>query len=460
MHQASQTQPAIDSPPAVVAPALSRRAAILWLLQLVLPTIALFHVVIWIIDPLPLGRFGYLLLVFCLLWYAVCFLALALGAGRRWIATHPTLLVVLYVLIVPSLVAAEVAARNIHTGEYDPRAPHITKLSPDLGWSLNPGVADIGEHGWCLPYYPREKSPGHFRIVCIGDSATLSARCSWRDTWPHQLEVLLNQDADWTRSHGVTEVLNLGVLMYGPDQSLLALKNYGLSYSPDLVIFHLCSDDFADASFDYYWKLNYDTKMYKPFFVLKDGQLIQGRDHVPSPTDPSGKPRAYARKILPGWRLSLLSFLRAQGIKLLRGKAPKKQPDPMNYHWPIHDTFRDQYAAARPLVWALIKDMSRLSNVAGAGFVLTLSPCHMTSAEDHSPWRIASFRREYQQDAKAAGIPAFDCVSEYFAAGGNDRFQRDETSADLNAEGNAFIARSTYGRLKEQDSTGALGPKR
>lgn len=459
MHPAPQTQPAIDSPPTVASPTLSRRAAILWLLQLVLPTIALFHVVVWIIDPLPLGRFGYLLLVFCLLWYGVCFLTLALGAGRRWITAHPTLLIVLYLLIVPSLVAAEVAARNIRTGEYDPRAPHITKLSPDLGWSLNPGVADIGEHGWCLPFYPREKSPGHFRIVCIGDSATLSARCSWRDTWPHQLEVLLNQDADWSRSHGVTEVLNLGVLMYGPDQALLALKNYGLAYSPDLVIFHLCSDDFADASFDYYWKMNYDVKMYKPFFVLKEGRLIQGRDVVPGPTDASGKPKTYARKILPGWRLSLLTFLRAQGVKLLRGKAPRPIPEPMNYHWPIHDAFRAEYRAARPLIWALINEMSRLSRGAGAEFLLTLSPSNMNSAEDDRPWRVGSFRHEYQEDARAAGISALDDVPEYFAEGGNDRFLFEGSSRDLNAEGNAFIARRTFRWLKENDSAKMLAPK-
>jgi hypothetical protein len=439
---------------------LSRRAAILWLFQLVFPTIALFHVVVWIIDPLPLGRFGYLLLVFSLLWYGACFLALALTASRRVINAHPRTLIVLYILAVPSLVAAEIAARNVRTGEYDPRAPHITKLSPDLGWSLEAGVGDIGEHGWCLPYYPHEKKPGRFRIVCIGDSATLSARCSWKDTWPHQLEVLLNQDPDWTRSHGVTEVLNLGVLMYGPDQALLALENYGLAYSPDLVIFQLCSDDFADASFDYYWKMNYDTKMYKPFFVLEEGRLVKGRDYAPPPTDPSGKPRTYARQIVPGWRLSLMTFLRAQGIKLLKRRGPMRPPNPTKAHWPIHDAYHAEYAASRPLVWALINEMSRLSSKAGARFALTLSPCHMSSAEDNPPWRVASFRNEYREEAKAAGIPAFDCVPEYFAAGGNDRFQMDETSADLNAEGNAFVARTTFQWLKEQDSSGALGLKR
>jgi hypothetical protein len=460
MNPASQTRPAIDSSPPVANLTLSKRAVILWLFQLVFPTIALAHVVIWIIDPFPLGRFGQVILVLCLLWYGGCFLTLALGGGRRWIAAHPALLIVLNLFLATGFVGAEMACRATPNTEYDPRAPHITQLSPELGWNLIPGSGDIGEHGWRRPSYPREKSPGHFRIVCIGDSTTFGSGCTWKDAWPHQLEELLNHDADWSRSHGVTEVLNLGVLMYGPDQALLTLKNYGLSYSPDLVIFHLCCDDFVDASLDYYWKMNADLKLYKPFFVLKEGRPVLGRERVPGLTDPFGKAIEPAKQVLPHLQLSLFSFLRTQARNLFRSEAPRKRPVPTKPDWPIHDSFRAEYAAARPLVWALIKEMSRLSSEAGARFLLTLSPQHMSEAVDNPPWRVGSFRHEFQEDSRVAGISTIDPVPEYFAEGGNDRFQLTGSVYYMNPEGNAFIARQTFHWLKEKDATAPSGLKR
>jgi hypothetical protein len=447
-----QTQRAATGLPHVASQSLSKRAVILWLLQLVFPTIALAHVVVWIIDPFPLERFGVRVLICSLLWYGGCFLMLALQPGRRWIAAHPVLLSVLYVSFATGLVAVESAARSAPATEYDPRAPHITQLSPELGWRLVPGAGDIGEHGWRLPFYTRAKSPGHFRVVCIGDSTTFGVGCTWRDAWPHQLEILLNQDAGWSRSHGVTEVLNLGVLMYGPDQALLALKNHGLAFSPDLVIFHLCSDDFVDASFDYYWKMYFGNKMYKPFFVLKEGHLVLGRDRAPAPTDASGNAVNPPRQILPDLQLRLFSFLRTRGRKLLHGETPRKHEELTKSHWPLHESFHAEYLASRPLVWALVKEMSRISRENGAEFLLTLSPHHMQSADDDPPWRVASFRREYQAEAMAAGIPALDCVPEYFAKGGNDRFESDVTNNYLNAKGNALIAQVTLRWLKARDA--------
>jgi hypothetical protein len=429
------------------------------LLQLVFPTIGLAHVVIWLIDPYPLGRFGRLLLVGCLLWYGGCFLVLALGGGRRWIAAHTGLLIFVYFLLVASAIAAEAISRRVPTTLFDPRAPHVTKYSPELGWSLRAGAGDIGQHGWRSPFYPREKSPGRYRIVCIGDSTTYGVGCSWREAWPKQLEDLLNQDAGWRRLHGITEVLNLGVLMYGPDQSLLVLKNHGLAYSPDLVIFQLCVDDFVDASFEYHWKMNFNTKMYKPFFVMQDGRLVLGRDHVPQATDLSGKAIELPRQILPDLQLRLFSVIRKRGEKLIQGEA-RPNLAPTKAHWPIHDSFSAEYMKARPLVWALIREMSRVSREAGARFLLTLSPHHMSGALDDPPWCVARFLGEYHEDAAAAGVRALDCVPEYFTQGGNGRFQLDGADNYLNLEGNALIARATKRRLHEMESTSESGPKR
>jgi hypothetical protein len=357
-------------------------------------------------------------------------------------------------------VPVEIACRSAPVVAYDPRVPHITQFSTELGWSLRPGASEISELGWRLPSYAHAKSPGRFRIVCIGDSTTFGVGCTWKDAWARQLETLLNLDPDWTRSHGVTEVLNLGVLMYGPDQSLLVLRNHGLSFSPDLVIFHLCVDDFADASFDYYWKMNFNTKMYKPYFVLKDGMLTLGRERTPPMTDPDGNPAESPRQIFPELQLRLFSFLRTRAGKTFVRPAQAPEPRPTKAHWPIHDGFRAEYAEARPLVWAIIDEMARLCRKAGAQFLLTLSPHHMSSAEDIPPWRVASFRGDFQEFARAAEIPALDCVSEYFIEGGNARYQLDGTDNYLNSDGNSYIARTTLGRLKGLDRTAGRGPMR
>jgi hypothetical protein len=453
-------QPTIDSLPRSASQSLSRRAGFIWVFQLVFPTIALAHVVIWVLDPWPLGRFGYLVLSCCLVWYGACILTLALRPGRRWIEGHQALFVVLYMLFATSVAVAELTCRATPTIDYDPRLPHITRLSPELGWALHPRAGDIGEHGWRRPAYAHEKSPGHFRIVCIGDSTTFGVNCTWQDAWPRRLEVLLNNDPDWSRSHGVTEVLNLGVLMYGPDQSLLALQNFGLAYSPDLVIFQLSSDDFVDASFDYYWKMNFNHKMYKPCFILKDGKLVQARDRCPPPTDAAGNAVKPETQILPDAQLFLFSFLRVRFQRLLRGEPARKPEALSQAHWPLHDSFTADYHASRPLVWAIINEMSRLSREHGARFVLSLSPHHMPGADDNPPWRVASFRQEFELQAAAVGIPAFDCVPEYFAGGGNDRFQSGSAGNYLNPEGNALIASLTMRWLKNADATAALDAER
>jgi len=430
-------------------PARSNYTTIVWLFQLVFPTIGLAHVLIWLLDPFPIGRFGLSVLAFCLLWYGACFLGLVVPAGRRWIAKHSKLLIVLYLVLSASLVTAEMACRSLQPVAYDPRAPHITALSRELGWTLVPGAGDIGEHGFRRPCYPRDKGPGKFRIVCLGDSTTFGVGCSWKDAWPHQLEALLNQDKDWSKLHGATEVLNLGVVMYGPDQSLLVLKRSGLSYSPDLVIFHLCIDDFADVSFDYHWKMNFGNYMYRPFFVLDRGRLVVGRDYAPPPKDAAGNPVRAQEQVLPNAQLRLFSFLRTHVHEWFIAEPRKNIPEPTKAHWPIHEAFRAEYLKARPLAWALLKEMAKVSSEAGAAFLVTLSPYGMCAAENNPPWRVASFLREYEEDAQAAGITALNCVPRYFAEGGNDRFLLPHSPHYLNANGNALVARTTLRWLKE-----------
>ena len=120
-----------------------------------------------------------------------------------------------------------------------------------------------------------------------------------------------------------------------------------------------------------------------------------------------------------------------------------------NPRWPIRAGFLTEYNRARPLVWALVREMAKASSEAGSQFLVTLSPTFMETPSDAPPWRVGSFLQEYQADAAAAWVPAINCVAEYFAKGGNARFLSAPDPYHLNSQGNALVAQHIMGWLKE-----------
>jgi hypothetical protein len=87
--------------------------------------------------------------------------------------------------------------------------------------------------------------------------------------------------------------------------------------------------------------------------------------------------------------------------------------------------------------------MSRLAREEGARFLVTLSPTNMNAVTDNPPWRIASFLQEYQDDARAKGVPAIHCMSEYLTKGGAGRLALRLDPYHLNPQGNTLIAETT-----------------
>jgi lysophospholipase L1-like esterase len=443
--------------PGVSSRKLSTFAIIIWLVQLIFPTIGLVQFTLLYGDTHRIGRFHFLLLAFCLLWYAGVVLTLMMGAGRRWIAGHLAQIGALLFSLTIALVFVEVVCRTYLSPREAKTKEPKTKFSSELGWNLVPGVewAGIGEDGWRKPTYPHAKAPGHFRILCVGDSTTYGGGLTWEEAYPHQLEIALNSDADWSKSHGITEVVNLGVPAYGPDQSLLALERYGVSYKPDVVIFHLCLNDFAEASLDHHWLKAYGITHFKPFFVLKDGRPVLGRETVPPARDAQGNihhpdPNPPAARREPFFQLALVTILRdrmAAPSNREQGKSAFEVPE---QYWPIHDDLRSNYLAVRPLVWALIQEMARVSRAAGASFLLSVSPTMMNAPEDMPPWRVGTFLHEYEEDAKKAGVAALNGVPEYFTEGGNPRFVQTADRFHLNSLGNVQVARSTFRWLKKE----------
>ena len=112
------------------------------------------------------------------------------------------------------------------------------------GWDVRipPTRVCINSDGFRDHDYTREKPSGVFRIVMVGDSHVFGWGVELEDTLPKQLEAHLNAPG----STATYEVLNMGVPSFGMAEEIIFLKEKGLSYGPDMIIFGFFSDDFIN----------------------------------------------------------------------------------------------------------------------------------------------------------------------------------------------------------------------
>ncbi len=145
-----------------------------------------------------------------------------------------------------ALIGAEVILRAWAPAITQPQAAQIFQPSPTLGWELIPrssGTGALGEiyeinsHGQRDFEYPLKRREGLYRIVVIGDSFTFGAAVNLADTYPKQLERLLNERG------GTYDVINFGVSGHDMWQHFKMLKTRALRYRPDLVILTLYQND-------------------------------------------------------------------------------------------------------------------------------------------------------------------------------------------------------------------------
>jgi hypothetical protein len=98
---------------------------------------------------------------------------------------------------------------------------HVTGLDFNVAVATNSRGLRDDEHEY-------DPAPGVFRIVLLGDS--------FMDAYQVPLERSVSKLLEHELGPGV-EVINLGVRGYSPLQSYLALREIGLRYKPDLVLF-------------------------------------------------------------------------------------------------------------------------------------------------------------------------------------------------------------------------------
>ncbi len=117
--------------------------------------------------------------------------------------------------------------------------------------------------------YFKAKPAAIQRVYAAGDSFTFGFGVKDSEVYTHQMELI---------NPGI-EVLNLGVAGYGIDQIYLLIKEFGFSYSPDIVLIAVYPEDFWRAT-----RAFNDAGFGKPyFFIEKSGSL--SLKHVPVPKE-------------------------------------------------------------------------------------------------------------------------------------------------------------------------------
>lgn len=133
-------------------------------------------------------------------------------------------------------------------------SPKIWQNSDYLPATLKPNAEDIhiGPYGdfnvtikinsYGLRDYERPISMGHARILVVGDSLTFGHGVEMNETFPKQLERMLNRDG---QKYQVFNAGNAGGESPGP--YYLYLKNYAMGkFEPDIIILGFSYTDFSD----------------------------------------------------------------------------------------------------------------------------------------------------------------------------------------------------------------------
>lgn len=116
------------------------------------------------------------------------------------------------------------------------RRPEVYNThSPDeVFWDDDPRLyrVETNSEGWRGgEEYSRDPGPNVTRILVLGDSFTFGTGLNYTDTYPYQLERLLNNGTD-----GEYQVINAGVQGSGMPDYCSMLEHRGLQYQPDIVV--------------------------------------------------------------------------------------------------------------------------------------------------------------------------------------------------------------------------------
>lgn len=129
------------------------------------------------------------------------------------------------------------------------------RLDPRILYRVKPhSREDINRYGHRDRDFSKKRTAnGPMRILFLGDSFVMGLNVSPEQTWPKALEQILGSGY---------EVMNLGVVGYGPDQSLTQLEDQALAFDPDVVVLGIfAANDFNDIKKNGIYSVDTDGKL-------------------------------------------------------------------------------------------------------------------------------------------------------------------------------------------------------
>jgi len=126
---------------------------------------------------------------------------------------------------------------------------------PDFGWRLRPSAVThlrwesydytvtANSLGFPGPEYPRERSPGTYRILTTGDAFTSAEGVDTERSWPRILERKLSAELGERK----IEVMNFAISGYGPRQYAEIVERFAPQFQPDLIMIGFFVNDYADV---------------------------------------------------------------------------------------------------------------------------------------------------------------------------------------------------------------------
>ena len=151
----------------------------------------------------------------------------------------------------------------------------VWRFHPTLGWTQEKSMVsertidgdrvriETNAMGFRDIDHTVRKPAGTRRIIVLGDSFSEASQVDIEETYWRHLRSQLNQNGNqrW-------EVINLGVGDFGNAQAWLALTEFGLDFSPDIVLFQLFPlNDICNNAIELAGLCKSQNDSYRPYFV-------------------------------------------------------------------------------------------------------------------------------------------------------------------------------------------------
>ena len=106
-----------------------------------------------------------------------------------------------------------------------------------------PAVCYSNKYGFRDKDYDFNKPSNTYRILLLGDSLTYGPGVNSKDTYPRIFEQIVKNN---NKTNKKIEIINMGMIFYGPQQYYNLYLELGKKYKPDLIIlsFHLLTDPY------------------------------------------------------------------------------------------------------------------------------------------------------------------------------------------------------------------------